>query len=335
MGGASSRRTVSGGAAISAPDSTFQCTAFVLSREGETVLGKNLDWELGAGLIVTHPRNRASGRPYASITCNQLGSDLPLGGINEAGLVVEELSFTPSLYPERGDLPAVDEFTWVQRQLDRHGTVDEVVSALGDVAIVKEYMGLHYIVADRTGDAAAIEFLGGRAVVRRGHDLPVPVLANDTYDNSVRYLERHSGFGGSRMETGGTGSPERFVRAARRVREFTGSSDDPVTAAFAILDNVCQDDTQWSLVYDSRRTVLHVRVRGRDDTRTIALDEQQLERGSPVLVMGITGEVPGAPPTCWTPWTIDIEMQLRELVRDVLSLDRTEQILEPGSRSAP
>jgi len=180
--------------------------------------------------------------------------------------------------------------------------------------------GLHYLVADRGGDVAVIEFLDGRTVVHRGADLPAPVLANDTYATSLRYLQRHAGFGGERRETGGPESPERFVRAARGVAAYgvEPSVEDPVDAAFAILDDVRQDDTQWALVHDARRTILHLRVRGREDIRTVALADLDLRSGQPRCVMAVTDALDGVPTDRWIEWTPAIELQLRACVSDLV-----------------
>jgi penicillin V acylase-like amidase (Ntn superfamily) len=52
---------------------------------------------------------------------------------------------------------------------------------------------LHYLVADRSGSAAAIEFLDGRLRARTGPTLPVAVLTNDTYERSLESLHRYAG----------------------------------------------------------------------------------------------------------------------------------------------
>jgi hypothetical protein len=51
---------------------------------------------------------------------------------------------------------------WIQYNLDRHGSVAEV---LADAEAVRPMsrVTIHYLVADATGDAAALEFLDGKA----------------------------------------------------------------------------------------------------------------------------------------------------------------------------
>jgi uncharacterized protein (TIGR03663 family) len=114
------RRDLSGDGAGEAAQG---CTTFLLHEGREVLAGKNLDWPIGDGAIHLNRRNRSKsallrnpGRPlrwtskYGSVTFNQLGHDLPLGGMNERGLVIEELSYSPARYPDRDARPAVNEF---------------------------------------------------------------------------------------------------------------------------------------------------------------------------------------------------------------------------------
>jgi choloylglycine hydrolase len=103
--------------------------------------------------------------------------------------------------------------------------------------------GIHYLIADRTGRAVTIEYLGGALVTHSGATLPVSVLANHSYDQSVAYLSNIIGFGGRQPVPAGIESLERFARAASMVRQ-TGSGADAVARAFAILDSVRQPITR-------------------------------------------------------------------------------------------
>jgi penicillin V acylase-like amidase (Ntn superfamily) len=79
----------------------YQCTTFVLHNGNRLVFGRNLDWITGTGLVMVNPRNLEkvalfdpSEKPvkwiskFGSITFNQVGRDLPYGGVNESGLAV-------------------------------------------------------------------------------------------------------------------------------------------------------------------------------------------------------------------------------------------------------
>ena len=71
--------------------------------------------------------------------------------------------------------------------LDTCGTVEEVIAADPQVRIFETVD--HYLVADRQGNCAAIEFLDGQMVYHTGEKLPVKALTNSTYEGSIRVLE--------------------------------------------------------------------------------------------------------------------------------------------------
>ncbi|MGD1045060.1 MAG: hypothetical protein ABR936_07005 [Bacteroidota bacterium] len=83
---------------------TFGCTTFCLRDSINIVFGKNQDHIIGYGYLMINKRNvkKTAFFPYddisagwiskyGSITFNQYGKENPIGGMNEAGLVVEEI----------------------------------------------------------------------------------------------------------------------------------------------------------------------------------------------------------------------------------------------------
>src|SRR5215813_3170068 len=81
------------------------CTTFVLQGKDNVYFGRNLDWDWEDGLVIVNPRNETKAslviipgnKPlkwtskYGSVTFNQFGQEMPFGGMNEAGLVVENM----------------------------------------------------------------------------------------------------------------------------------------------------------------------------------------------------------------------------------------------------
>ena len=239
--------------------SLFACTSFVLKQEGSLYLSKNLDWEVDRGYLVYNLDGIAKTSisdtsliwtsKYRSITNNQFGKEFPLGGLNEAGLVIEEMSLfgQPYVYDE-GKLH-LNEFQWVQYQLDRSASVEEVIASLDTVNIKHAFMNLHYLVADRSGDMAVIECLEQGITVYRGKDLPYPVLSNNPYLQALRYLGFYAGYGGDMEVMHRQGSQERFVSCVH----LLNSDNDvvlPIDFALDLLETVKQNDTRWQFVYD-------------------------------------------------------------------------------------
>jgi hypothetical protein len=240
------------------------CTTFELEGAGGRVVGKCYDWHLGHGLVVVNkrgvakraitldPRNRPAEwrSKYASVTFDQYGVELPNGGMNEAGLVVEVMWLDSTELEPSDARPVVNELQWIQLQLDSYATTAEVVAHAGEVRITRAHGRVHYLVCDRSGTCAAIELVGGKRVV----STDARVLTNNTFAKSTAYLRGMAG-----PAPAGAGSLERFARASRlAARPLAGALDD---GAFRILDSVNNRDSQWHIVYDPVRLRASFRTR--------------------------------------------------------------------------
>jgi len=176
----------------------YSCSGFVIKDNNNILLAKNLDWALGNGLIIYNPKNKLKKSiytksnknswisKYSSITFNHLGLNQPLGGMNEEGLTIEELSTWPAKYFNNNNF-IVDEFEWIQYQLDNYPTIEEVLNNIKKISISKFYFLLHYLIADNTGNVAIIEFIGGRPKIYQDEFLSIPVLTNNNYSELLKY----------------------------------------------------------------------------------------------------------------------------------------------------
>jgi len=246
------------------------CTSFVLNSESP-YLAKNLDWEIDRGYLFYNldgiEKNSISDTSlawiskYKSITNNQFGKEFPLGGMNEAGLVIEELSLFGQSYQCDTSKMLLNEFQWVQYQLDMSKTVEEVIQSLENITITHDIMNLHYIIADKTGDIAVVECLENGVVVHWGEMLPYPVLSNNPYVEAMRYLGFFKGYGGEMEVQHRQGSQERFVSCVHLLNDKYVATD-PVSYAFDLLDTVRQRDTQWQFVYDiaDLKVICHIHI---------------------------------------------------------------------------
>ena len=249
------------------------CTTFVFRM----LLGANYDWDTGVGAVMVNKRSvmksSLTGRPtnwtsrFASITVNQYGRDFPTGGMNEAGVAVALMALDETRYPDVDERTSVGVLGWIQYQLDMSESIDEVIERSERVRIALGGKGVHYLVTDRTGRTATIEFLDGVLVAHHDGSLPVQVLANDTYDRSLAY------FRSIRTVPNGIGSLERFARAATLISQSPANAN-AVSRAFTILDAVKQPNyTKWSVVYDSASLTVHVRTDRAPNVRTISFAE--------------------------------------------------------------
>src|SRR6185295_11423871 len=91
---------------------------------------------------------------YGSVTFNQVGRELPYGGINEKGLDVEQLWLRSAQFPTPDSRPTVNELQWIQYQLDNASSVREVLASLRKINVVSRIAPIHYLVCDSTGECA-------------------------------------------------------------------------------------------------------------------------------------------------------------------------------------
>ncbi len=277
------------------------CSVFVFNNKDSIVAGKNLDWSVCVGYLIVNKKGvlnhgmvNNSGVPcrwvskFGSVTFNQFGVGMPLGGMNEKGLVVEELSYSPSVYPENQNIPGLNEFQWIQYQLDNYDSVPEVINNLSRIGIIKFIAGLHYFICDRAGDSAVIEFLDGKIVISTGNTLPVKVLTNNTYSKLIKYLRFHKGFGGERVVSKGVESPERFVRIATELKQLKSEKVfAPVTKGFDILYTAAQKNTQWSIIYNLSSSKIYFRTKCSNRLKSLDLNKVDFKNGIEHLFIDI------------------------------------------------
>ncbi len=286
------------------------CTTFCFMNDGEWIYGRNYDWYIEHCLIMVNKRGVAkvamtNDNPaqwiskYGSVTFNQYGREFPLGGMNEAGLVVEVMWLEQTEYPLPDSRNALSALQWVQYQLDNFSTVDEVIASNDVVRItVRRTTPLHFLVSDRTGRAAAIEFLGGKMVVYSGEELPVSVLTNNTYAYSLFLYEMFDGDEKKDAFASADYSLKRFVWAAQGVQNWDpATGDPPVDYAFGILEKVAVDFTQFRIVYDVGNGRIYYRCLSNPEIRHIAAGELDYSCHTPVKVLDIvaggSGDVTG------------------------------------------
>jgi penicillin V acylase-like amidase (Ntn superfamily) len=298
------------------------CTTFCLHRGPELVFGKNYDWEIGDGLLLVNKRGVAKAAmtlpgeraerwtsKFGSLTFNQWGREFPSGGMNEAGLVVELMWLDATRYPARDDRPALGALEWIQYQLDEFATVAEVVRQAPGRRVVSDAK-LHYLVCDRGGACAAVEFLDGRVAARSGASLPVPALANDTYADSLAFARRHAAAGAA---VAGSGSLERFTRASALAAAYApGAGRSAVEHAFSILDDVAQAHTRWSIVYDLEQREVHFKTRPNPRPRSVRLAAFDFSCATPVAALDVDagGTGSGDVTARFTPYTPQMNRNL-------------------------
>ena len=284
------------------------CTTFCFMHNGEWVYGRNYDWYTEHCLIMVNKRGVAKKAitqdnpaqwvsKYGSVTFNQYGREFPLGGMNEAGLVIEIMWLEQTEYPQSDSRKGLSDLQWVQYQLDNFSTVDEVIASDDVVRITtRGATPLHFLVCDSTGKAAAVEFLEGNMVAYTGDNLPASALTNSTYAYSLSLYEAFDGDETQEPFASANNSLKRFVWAANGVEQWDPKTQgSPVDYAFSILDKVSVNPTMISIVYHVANGRIYYRCKSNANIRYIDCSEFDYSCDEPVkildIVIGQAGDV--------------------------------------------
>lgn len=301
------------------------CTTFCIHHGDELIFGRNYDWAIGVGLVVVNKRSMAktaivapTDKPaawtskYGSVTFNQFGRELPMGGMNEAGLVVEVMWMEKTKYPSPDERLALRELGWVQYQLDNCKSVSEVIATDSKIRITGDSAPIHYLVCDESGSAAAIEFLDGKMVIHEAGTLPVTALTNNTYADSIRYAKRFEGFGGEDPVKNTTSSLDRFVQAGDRVRQYKDMKNIDITDhAFGTLKIVSQGEyTMWSIVYDVKNRSIRFRTKVSPAIKSLDFKAFDFSGATPCRVLDIDTKKPGDAAPAFVDYTTEINKKL-------------------------
>ncbi len=304
------------------PQSSHPCTTFCFDKGNQLMVGNNLDWIIGEGLVIVNKRNVSktaflkpewddNGQPaswtskYGSVTFNFVGREFPFGGMNESGLVITCMWLESTEYQNPDSRPSIAVEQWKQYQLDNFSTVQEVLASDSQVRIAtKSLARIHFLVSDKTGNCAIIEFLEGKRIVYTKEKMPAYALANISYKESIDYWQEgklpNSSFGNS---------AQRFATAADMINKYDENSLKPTKDyAFEILTNVSVGTveeiidgvpirsaaaTEWSIVYDMKNLRIYFRTFNNKNIRCINLDSLDFSCKTPVKVQDIQKDLFG------------------------------------------
>lgn len=284
------------------------CSAISVTAEGRGIFGANLDYQFHSrGQLFFNKRGvHKSGTipstggiyadwvsSYASLTFNFVGYQFAWSGMNEKGLTMSTMAFPQTVVPPPDDRPVVDSGFWMQYILDTCASIDDVIAA---DTMVRNITVDHYLVTDRSGASAVIEYLDGELVVHAGDDLPVSVLANWFYDDSLLWWRAYRNSGDySRMDS----SLQRFCIAADRVSSFEETTtEEAIAYAFDTLDAIAGERfsnhaSQWSMVFDTRALRVYFKTLENPDLRWVDLGEFSRWCEHPVQMLEIDAPLAG------------------------------------------
>lgn len=284
----------------------YPCSTLVLRQKGEVVFGRNFDYPFGYGMVFFNPRlmHKTALCPkgevrlewdsrYDNITFNQLGQELPMGGMNEKGLVVALMYLKEAIYPEKDERPGIYELQWVQYQLDNSATTTEVIESLKQLRISDQSRApLHYLICDATGHSALIEFLDGQPHIFSGANFPIEFATNATYAKSMNALRQFEGFGGKRAipACNFTSIYELFALGAQKMQPKC-REENLVSKGFEVLKSVGNEDqTQWSIVFSPQKREIHFISRVNQNQRTLSMLALPEQKNGQVMAFGVDSQ---------------------------------------------
>ena len=307
------------------------CTSFCLKDNGNHIFGTNFDNDkVHEGLLFVNKRKvsktgweaSTTGEyagwisKYGSVTFNLVGYQLVWAGMNEEGLVVSTMALSGTQSPPPDERPPLISPFWLQYLLDNCSTVEEVIASRSRVRMGDNVD--HFLVCDAIGNCAAIEFIGGKMVCHTDRTLPIRVLANNPYKESVDIWGRDSKRGFlsrlfSKPKRGA--SLVRFKVAADRVKKFESKKSVPaVKYAFNTLDmisghRVAGSPTNWSIVFDIGNRRTYFRTRTNSKIRFFDLRKFDFSSSTPVKMLDIHAELSGDVVSHFVDYSREINLQ--------------------------
>jgi choloylglycine hydrolase len=257
-------------------------------KNGKIYFGRNFDFMTGLGHVQINLQDQKKmsfglrtektfvwHSKYGSITFNQNGREFPYGGMNEAGLVVEQMMLGETKYPAQDERYGLTELQWIQYQLDVSATVEDVINSNKIVRVSYESQApLHFLVSDAKGNCAVIEYINGEFVCYTGSDLKINALTNNTFVSSLDYKAACDAKDTGKIISDRYHSLNRFVTAANMIAGHNNSSANSVDYAFSVLKEIAQGKgTQWSIVYDATGKKIYYKTGANEQMREVNFNQ--------------------------------------------------------------
>ncbi len=282
--------------------SILGCNAAIISQNNELYIGRNIDVPFTDGFLVVNQRNikKTAYIPfddhdnpiswvsrYGSVTANVFHLDMPLGGLNEKGLLVEHLALPGSVFPKKDDRKAVTPFEWIQYQLDNHLTVDEVIESENFLRINPWIFDfLHFLICDAQGNMAIIEYQKDKdgksqRLVYRHKDFPEYfwALGNASYAEHIDFMKQYKGFGGTadvpiEHDVIIEDTKYQFASCANMLKHFNPEHHEPEAYVVEAMDKVNKKDlTQVTIAYQPSKGLMKFKTSNNLRMRTIDVNQ--------------------------------------------------------------
>jgi penicillin V acylase-like amidase (Ntn superfamily) len=299
------------------------CSDIFFDKNGYSLLAHNMDWVSGEGMVVINKRHvqkrgfQVENNPeftwtskYGSITLTFDGRESTGRGMNEAGLVILEAALSATEQSRTHNLPLLSAAQWTQYQLDTSATVEDIIASDKVVRIWPDDMQSHYVVRDKSGTVAVIEWLGGQMTVYKDSTLPVPAIVNSTYESCL---------------TDGDDPSGRFKIIADRLASYDAATDgNGLDYVYSILRDVSDKlsfpvRTLWSVVFDLRAMRLYISTVQNSELRYLDMKDFDFSCQTAVEVLDINGPGSGNIRSSFVPYTTEFNRTMVNRTYDIYS----------------
>jgi len=165
---------------------------------------------------------------------------MPFDGMNEKGVAIGMMAVPSARAPFVPGKVTIGEIEVIRLVLDYAANVDEAVRLIDQFNVRMENPPIHYLVTDRSGQSAAVEFVDGQRYILHG---------TERWQVSTNFI------------INGSDAPDltpcwRYNSAYSTLKKAAGALSD--TSALSLLQQVSQSTTVWSTLYKAE--VLRVTV---------------------------------------------------------------------------
>ena len=247
------------------PDLTYACSGFAAFDDTEqAIFGRNFDWHEHPALILfTGPPDGYASVSMVDISYLGYGSDntplddpkrlldapyLPFDGMNAEGLAVCMMAVS---HAEGGNDPGkitLDSLELIRLMLDYAENVPQALALIRDFNVDFGSVPIHYLLADRAGNSAVVEYLDGEAIV---------VHTEGKWQAATNFILSEEN------PTGMDSSCWRYNHITQTLSEANGRLDEG--SGMKLLREVSQSGemgTRWSVIYDLMTLNIFVAING-------------------------------------------------------------------------